>query len=218
LQKQIIKQCNQHRIPVITATQMLDSMEQNERPTRAEASDVANAILDGTDAIMLSGESAVGKYPIEAVAMMSRIARETERYVTAKKYGDTLSEERTRAQLVTEGVTLAASTAAEHMNAELMAVATHSGKTAMAISKQRSPVTLLALTDQLATSRRMCLYWGVLPLLTHVVEESPEQLLKFVVDWGKSQQLLQSGSRVVLISSTAWYSRGHNMMLVHAVK
>lgn len=217
LQKQIIRLCNQHRIPVITATQMLDSMQQNERPTRAETSDVANAILDGSDAIMLSGESAIGKYPLEAVSTMSRIAREAERHVTAKKYGDTHSEERTRAQVVTEGVTLAASTAAEHLNADLMVVATHSGRTAMAISKQRSPVTLLALTDQIDTSRRMCLYWGVAPLLTHVVEESPEQLLKFVVDWGKTNQLLQSGSRVVLIGSTQWSAQGHDMLLVHAV-
>jgi len=190
---------------------------ENERPTRAEASDVANAILDGTDAIMLSGESAIGKFPVEAVSTMSRIARETERDVAIRRYGDTLSEERTRAQVVTEGVTLAASTAAEHLNADLMVVATHSGKTAMAISKQRSPVTLLALTDQIDTSRRMCLYWGVAPLLTHVVEESPEQLLKFVVDWGKEKQLLQSGSRVVLIGSTQWSADGHDMMLVHAV-
>ncbi|MDC0262199.1 pyruvate kinase [Planctomycetaceae bacterium] len=218
LQKQIIKLCNQHRIPVITATQMLDSMQHNERPTRAEASDVANAILDGTDAIMLSGESAIGKYPIEAVSTMSRIAREAERHVTMQKFGDTLSEERTRARLVTEGVTLAASTAAEHLNADLMVVATHSGKTAMAISKQRSPVTLLALTDQVDTSRRMCLYWGVAPLMTHVVEESPEQLLNFVVEWGKANQLLQSGSRIVLIGSTKWSAQGHDMMLVHAVK
>lgn len=217
LQKQIIRLCNQHRIPVITATQMLDSMQHNERPTRAETSDVANAILDGSDAIMLSGESAIGKYPIEAVSMMSRIAREAERHVTVKKYYDTLSEERTRARVVTEGVTLAASTAAEHLDADLMVVATHSGKTAMSISKQRSPVTLLALTDQIDTSRRMCLYWGVAPLLTHVVEESPEQLLKFVVDWGKANQLLQSGSRVVLIGSTQWSFQGHDMMLVHAV-
>jgi len=217
LQKQIIRTCNQHRIPVITATQMLDSMQGNDRPTRAEASDVANAVLDGSDAIMLSGETAIGKFPVKSVAMMSRIAREAERFVNVRHEVDWQSEERTRAQVVTEAVTVAASTAAEYLRADLMVVATHSGKTAMAVSKQRSPVPLLALTDQLSTSRRMCLYWGVAPLLTHVVEHSPEALLKFVVEGGKEPNLLQSGSRVVLIGSTKWSAQGHDMMLVHAV-
>jgi pyruvate kinase len=217
LQKQIIKLCNQHRIPVITATQMLDSMQWNERPTRAEAGDVANAVLDGSDAVMLSGETAIGKYPVEAVSMMSRIARQAEMAVKPSKLGDFQSEERNRAKLVTEAVTLGASTVAEQLRADLMVVATHSGKTAMAISKQRSTVPLLALTDQPATARRMCLYWGVTPLLTPAVQTSPESLLQSVVSWGREQKLLQSGSRLVLIGSTRWSDQGHDLMLVHAV-
>lgn len=217
LQKQIIRLCNQHRIPVITATQMLDSMQANERPTRAEASDVANAVLDGSDAVMLSGETAIGLHPVQAVSIMSRIAREAEQAVEIRKQGDSQSEKRTHARVVTEAVTLGASTAAEDLNADLMVVATHSGKTAMAISKQRSPVPLLALTDQPETARRMCLYWGVTPHLTDLVKESPERLLKYVVEWGKSHSLLKTGSRLVLIGSTQWSAEGHDMMLVHAV-
>ncbi|MBW3540240.1 MAG: pyruvate kinase, partial [Planctomycetes bacterium] len=130
LQKRIIRLCNQHRIPVITATQMLDSMQENELPTRAEASDVANAVLDGSDAVMLSGETAIGKYPTEAVAMMSRIALEAERLVRSTPQGDFDSLPHTRATLVTEAVTLGAGAAAEHLSADLIAIATHTGKTA----------------------------------------------------------------------------------------
>ncbi len=217
LQKRIIRLCNQHRIPVITATQMLDSMQWNERPTRAEAGDVANAVLDGSDAVMLSGETAIGKYPVEAVSIMSRIARHAELSVKTRKFGDFHSEERTRAQVVTEAVTLGASTVAEHLQADLMVVATHSGKTAMAVSKQRSPVPLLALTDQPDTAQRMCLYWGVTPLLTQAVQGTPEELLRFVVEWGRTHRILDSGSRLVMIGSTRWSARGHDLMLVHAV-
>ena len=87
----------------------------------------------------------------------------------------------------------------------------------MAISKQRSTVPLLALTDQPATARRMCLYWGVTPLLTGAVQDAPEALLRSVVQWGRDQKLLQSGSRLVLIGSTRWSDQGHDLMLVHAV-
>ena len=217
LQKRIVRLCNQHRIPVITATQMLDSMQTNESPTRAEASDVANAVLDGSDAVMLSGETAVGRHPVRAVAMMSRIVHEAERLVRSSRTGDTESRPRTRALLVTEAVTLGAGTAAEHLDADLIVVATHSGRTAMALSKQRSRVPILALTDRPDTARRMCLYWGVTPLETNVVDGTPKQMLDFVVAWGRQERALHSGSRLVLVGSSNWSDEGHDLMLVHAI-
>ncbi|MEX0704815.1 MAG: pyruvate kinase [Planctomycetales bacterium] len=217
LQKRIISVCNQHRIPVITATQMLDSMTTNERPTRAEASDVANAVLDGSDAVMLSGETAIGQHPALAVEMMSRIAREAERLVDAAPSSDTRSTPRTRATPTTEAVTLAAGTAAAHLDADLLVVATHSGRTAMAVSKQRSRVPVLAITDRPEIARRMCLYWGITPLESAVVDAAPTQLLKFVIDWGRKHEALSAGSRIVLVGTTDWSQEGKDVMLVHAV-
>lgn len=217
LQKRIIKLCNQHRIPVITATQMLDSMQENERPTRAEASDVANAILDGSDAVMLSGETAIGKYPVETVAMMSRIALEAERLVVANRKDDPDSTPNTRATLVTEAVTLGAGAAAEHLEADLIVIATHSGRTAMALSKQRGPVPILALTDRPESARRMCLYWGITPLETDAVHQMPNELMDYVVEWGEREKVLERGSRIVLVTSTDWSEKGKNLMLVHAI-
>ena len=217
LQKQIIRMCNRHRLPVITATQMLDSMQTNERPTRAEASDVANAVLDGSDAVMLSGETAIGKHPVKAVAMMSRIAAEAERLVKVSRQDDVDSSPETRAKLVTEAVTVGAMLAAEQLDADLVAVATHSGRTAMALSKQRSPVPVLALTDHPATARRICLYWGVTPVLTDAVRQTPQELIAFVTDWGRRHGVLAAGSRCVIVGSTNWSSEGHDLMLVHVV-
>jgi len=217
LQKRIIRMCNEHRIPVITATQMLDSMQTNELPTRAEVSDVANAVLDGSDAVMLSGETAIGKYPVQSVAMMSRIAHDVERLVQPRKHSDVHTRSSSRARVVTEAVTLGAAAAAENLGADLIVVATHSGRTAMAVSKQRSPVPVLALTDCSETARRMCLYWGITSLETVAVEQTPEKLLEFVIDWGRREQILRPGSRIVLVGSSDWSVAGHNLMLVHAL-
>ena len=217
LQKRIIRLCNQHRIPVITATQMLDSMQTSEFPTRAEASDVANAVLDGSDAVMLSGETAIGAHPLKAVAMMSQIASETERLMTPNQLDDTESRPHTRAKLVTEATTLGAGVAAEHLEADLIVVATHSGLTAMAVSKQRNRVPILALSDNPESARRMCLYWGVSPMETSVVQESPHDIIQFVVKWGKREGILSSGSRMVIVASTDWSTQGHDLMLIHAI-
>ncbi len=216
-QKRIIRLCNQHRIPVITATQMLDSMTHNSRPTRAEAADVANAVLDGTDAIMLSGETAAGQYPAEAVATMSRIAHEAERILHPNRQADQHSQPRSRALAVTEAVTLGAARAADHLAADVVVVATRGGKTAMAISRQRSHTPILGLSDSPETTRRMCLYWGVTPLQTEKVNAPVQDLLKFVVDWCRRQGILHSGSKLVLVASTNWSAVGHDLMLVHAI-
>ncbi len=214
LQKRIIRACNKRRIPVITATQMLESMINNEMPTRAEATDIANAVLDGSDAVMLSGETAVGHDPVRAVEMMSRIAQEAERLVVPKKTIDPLSKGR-RATLMTEAITHGASTTAEHLQADLMIVATHTGRTALAISKQRSQVPVVALTNEPVTARQMCLCWGVTPIETDVVFGTPENMLEFVVEWGRKENVIRSGSRMVLLGTTDWSRQGKNLMIVH---
>ncbi len=218
LQKKIIRLCNEHRTPVITATQMLDSMQKSELPTRAEASDVFNAVLDGTDAVMLSGETAAGDYPVEAVAMMSRIAREAERLLEPRQAGaDSRSLPRNRATAITEAVTHGAATAAAHLGADVIVAATAGGKTAMAISKQRPHVPIIALTDRPEVARRMCLFWGVIPVETPAVAWAPKELLAFVTTLGRDQKLLDSGSKLVLVGSSDWALDWHDMMLVHVV-
>jgi pyruvate kinase len=217
LQKQIIRMCNEHRTPVITATQMLDSMQKNELPTRAEASDVFNAVLDGTDAVMLSGETAAGDYPIEAVAMMSRIAREAERMLEPRPPETDFRSNRTRATAITEAVTHGAGTAVTHLNADLIVAATRGGKTAMAISKQRPHVPIMGLTDRPEVARRMCLFWGVTPIGTDAVALPPRDLIAYVEKKGRQRNMLDSGSKIVLVGSSDWTLEWHDMLLVHVV-
>jgi pyruvate kinase len=218
LQKKIIQHCNERRIPVITATQMLDSMQEHPFPTRAEANDVANAVLDGTDAVMLSGETAVGKYPLRAVQMMEKIIRLTEDTIQRRGDVDWKTESKNRAMVVTEAVTLGACTVAEHLHADLTVLCTQSGRTALAISRQRSSIPVLALTEDAHTAGKMCLYWGVLPVKTPIVKQDPHSILEFAVKWGKDRGLLKSGSRLVLISDTEWGAEGHDLMVVHVVR
>ena len=218
LQKQIIRQCNEQRIPVITATQMLDSMQHNELPTRAEVTDVANAVLDGTDAVMLSGETAVGDYPVPAVAMMNRVACEAEKLIESSRFRGSAGQDRQRALIVTEAVTMGAGAAAEHLKANVIAVGSRTGRTAMALSKQRVSVPIVAITDKPNIARRMTLFWGVTPVETDTqTVERHEWLLRFIVEWGKREQVLQSGSRIVLIASTNWSDVGHDLMQVHMI-
>jgi pyruvate kinase len=217
LQKQIIRLCNQHRIPVITATQMLDSMQKSELPTRAEVSDVANAVLDGTDAVMLSGETAAGDYPVQAVSMMSRVCQEAERLLEPRPSSDTLSSSRTRATVITEAVTHGAGAAAERLGADFIVVATRGGKTAMALSKQRRPMPIIALTDHPEVARRMCLFWGVTPVETNAVALPPQELLAYIESFGREQHILLPGNKLVLVGSSNWSKDYHDMMLVHVV-
>ncbi len=217
MQKRIIRLCNERRLPVITATQMLDSMQKNELPTRAEVSDVANAILDGTDAVMLSGETAIGDHPVAAVAMMSRIAQDSERLLEPRQGPDMLSVPRSRASAITEAITVGAGAAAAKLGANLIAVATFGGKTAMSLSRQRLSVPILALTDRPEIARRLTLCWGVLPEETNAVALPPSELLAYVEHRGKELQLLESGSKLVLVGSSNWALKWHDMLLAHVV-
>lgn len=221
IQKRIIAVCNRAGVPVITATQMLNSMELSSRPTRAEASDVFNAVLDGTDALMLSGETAIGKYPVEAVATMSRIASEAEALLTTGGVGVSALSGQTghsRADWVrpiTEAVVEAASLAGRRLNAALLVVATHSGRTALALSKQRHAAPTLALADDPSVARAMALYWGVTPLYQADGVANPEQALTFALAWGRDRGLVKPGDRVVLIAGTTPGNPTHNALLVH---
>lgn len=217
LQKRIIRRCNELRIPVITATQMLDSMQSNELPTRAEVTDVANAVLDGTDAVMLSGETAIGAHPTQCVRMMDRIASEAETLIEPANFSDVRDDETRRARPITEAVARGTIAAAEYLQADLMVVATVTGRTALALSRMRSKVPIVAFTDREDVARRMCLYWGVTPLLNRAVQQSADTLLQFVISWGQKNQLLKSGSKLIVVGHTNWLGETHDLMMVHVV-
>lgn len=217
LQKQIIRACNFARIPVITATQMLDSMQSNDRPTRAEVSDVANAVIDGTDAVMLSGETAIGKHPVSCVKMMERIIQEAEPFVVRTGLKACGSRESRRANPVTEAITHGATAVATELEADLIVIATDTGKTALALSRHRGSVPVLAVTHRAETARRICLYWGVTPVHTNLVRQSADALLAHVVEWGRQRDLLRTGSRIIVVGHTNWVGAGHDLLMVHVV-
>jgi pyruvate kinase len=163
LQKMIITKCNAVGKPVITATQMLDSMIRNPRPTRAEASDVANAILDGSDAIMLSGETASGKYPLQVVQTMVRIAQEAERAQSVAKHKEIPAKE---GRTFAEAVSHASVETALDLSAAAIITPTVSGSTARAISRFRPPCPIVAVTPNPFAQRELVLFWGVYPILS----------------------------------------------------
>jgi pyruvate kinase len=217
IQKRIIAACHRARVPVITATQMLQSMEISNRPTRAEASDVFNAVLDGTDAVMLSGETAIGQYPVDAVAMMSRIVAEAERSLAHHWDDPGPSTRQGWITPVTEAMVDAASVACRRLNAALLVVATHSGRTALALSKQRHDTPTLALARTPELARAMALYWGVTP--TYVADlTSLEDVLHHLEDWAKRNALIRSGDNVVLLRGTIPGNPVQNALAVHHVR
>jgi len=159
IQKHIIRRCQQEAKPVIVATQMLDSMIRNPVPTRAEVSDVANAILDGTDAIMLSGETATGTYPLQAVQVMQKIANQMESTEIAEQ--EKLEEQLKKTDGVADGVAFAAQDLAEQLGAKIIVCATFSGFTGRAIAKFRPEVPLIALAVSERVRNQLCVSWGV---------------------------------------------------------
>lgn len=174
VQKQLIKKCNDLGKPAITATQMLDSMQRNPRPTRAEASDVANAIFDGTDAIMLSGETAAGKYPVESVETMNRIAVRAEQELN---YREILFAHAVQKQVtITDAISQAVSNAALDLDAAAVITATESGHTARMVSKYRPKAPIVAVTPHESVMRRLALVNGVYPVLGTVANTTDEML------------------------------------------
>lgn len=217
LQKTIIQRCRALGVPVITATQMLESMRLSNRPTRAEVTDVANAILDGTDAIMLSAETASGQYPVEAVTMMNRIALETERNMPSSSVNmesfqgsqGTLSE-------VVRATVQATGVLADQAHASLVIVTTRTGRAAIALSKQRYRTLTLGLSDDIAQVRRMALYWGVVPVYFPEPIDTVERVKK-VTEWAKKEGLLVKGERVVYLLGASWSDSAHTTVMVHEV-
>ena len=183
IQKHVIRRASEYRKPVITATQMLESMIENPRPTRAEASDVANAIYDGSDAVMLSGETAMGKYPIEAIRMMAKIVSETE---SAMREAPVRDRERSHRIHLSIGETICESMshAADDLDLSAIAVFTESGTTARQLSKYRPRTTIYGLSSVDVTINRMAMLWGVLPIkctklnTTDQMVDAAEQLLE----------------------------------------
>lgn len=163
IQKMIISKCNEAGKPVITATQMLDSMIRNARPTRAEVTDVASAILDGTDAVMLSGETAVGKYPVLAVETMSRIAERAEQSLDREKFASMRNVEKRLS--IAEAISYATWHTCRAVNAAAIICATQSGSTARMVSRYRPDAPILAMTPHEQVVRQLALVWGVYPVL-----------------------------------------------------
>ena len=212
VQKEIIARAREFRRPVITATQMLESMTENPRPTRAEASDVANAIFDGSDAVMLSAETASGKYPVEAVSMMARIIEEAEASIT--EFSRPAPQEKLK---VAETVAELVCHASRELHMKWIVVFTHSGFTARLVSRYRPLVPIAAFSPEAETRRRLALLWGVAPLgipdlrkVDQLAEISEKRLLE--------EKLVRKGDVIAIVAGTPMGVRGTtNFMKFHVI-
>src|SRR3990167_7444969 len=214
IQKNIINMANRKEKPVITATQMLESMINNPRPTRAEASDVANAIFDGTDAVMLSGETASGKYPVESVEIMARIISAAE---SGSLYRHVSDRRRGRISTYPNAVSSAAVHASHQIEAKLIVVFTQSGSTALLVSKQRPAMPIIAYTPSENIMRRLNLYWGVIPKTMGLIEDT-DNLIKEMDRNLISNRLAKKGDPVVILMGMPISRKGAtNMMKLHKI-
>lgn len=215
VQKSMIKKCNFASKPVITATQMLDSMQRNPRPTRAEASDVANAIFDGTDAIMLSGETAAGKYPIESVKTMSRIA---ERAEAGLDHREILDKQMHAQQVsITEAISQSVVKTALDLDVKAIFTATESGYTARMVSKYRPKAPIFAVTPNEQVVRRLALVWGVIPVISQEARTT-DQLFELAVDSGIKYGLVGLGDLVIITAGVPVGRSGTtNLIKVHQI-
>jgi pyruvate kinase len=193
IQKDIIRKCNEAGTPVITATQMLESMTNNPRPTRAEANDVANAIWDGTDAVMLSGETAGGQYPVESVTMMSDIIIEAE-----KKPSERPLLRNMEIKSVASSIQIAASIIGEKNNAKWVVAITQSGDSCLKMSRFRSNMEVLGVTNSIQVMRKMSLYWGITPYFFLEKEEDLSTLQDQMIEQLKVQEMVHNGDKIVI--------------------
>jgi pyruvate kinase len=212
-QKRIIAMANAAGKVVITATQMLESMVENPRPTRAEASDVANAILDGTDAVMLSAETAAGRYPVEAVETMARIADYTEEHALPAAKRPALKGPGTA---VTRSLARVAASVADELGGKMIVAFTESGLTARLISGFRPRVPVIAITHEDRVYRRLALWWGVVPVKSEVVE-STDELLAAGEERLRARGLVAKGDIILMLSGHSLAAGATNMLRVHTV-
>jgi pyruvate kinase len=247
VQKQIVAMCHRYQRPVIVATQMLDSMQHSRRPTRAEVTDVANAILDGADACMLSGETAIGEHPRLAVEMMNRISLATEdhffrrvgrareahaRDTGASTVGRIGEAHASNIQLreplesnhlpegllpITQAMVHGAMRVAIELDAKAIVAVSHTGATAVALSKLRGAAPIIGISDTETALRQMCLSWGVIPLAIPATKDIV-QTLDQVTAWGVNSGRFTPGDRLVLVAGTGLPSAAHNLAMVHEVK
>ncbi len=218
-QKEMIRKCNAAYKPVITATQMLDSMIRNPRPTRAEVNDVANAVMDGTDCVMLSGETAAGKYPVEAVKMMASICEETEKYLQERHD----YHKRGGVRDVNGSIGFASVTTANRVGAKCIITPTDSGRTARLISNFRPELPIYAVSPYEETVRKCCFYWGV-TVLHGAARGNIDETVSSAIDIVKERGLIEPGEMVCITAgdphtapSQGDYITSTNMLLVAQV-
>ncbi|MGB8699785.1 MAG: pyruvate kinase [Thermosynechococcaceae cyanobacterium] len=211
IQKQIVRLCNQKGVPVITATQMLDSMIRNPRPTRAEASDVANAIMDGTDAVMLSGESAVGDYPVEAVKMLARIASEVEPSIQVVNYPPNRNDD-------TNAISEALHAIDDAVDLQCIVAFTETGYTAKLASEERPKATIVAYTPDPKIYRQLSLNWGVRPILLQQVQYDLSAVLEQVEDDLMARHFAAPGDKVLIMGGIPFGKAGStNFLKIHTI-
>ncbi len=212
IQKTIIEKCRAVGKPVITATQMLDSMIHNPRPTRAETSDVANAVLDGTDAVMLSGETAAGKYPMEAVTVMDRICRKIEeRRIQLYNSMDYKKPEQRDKQII-ESLAHTCVLLSEKAESAIISTITHSGNTARRIAKYRPKVPIFAFTESQKVRRQLNLVWGVRSIRLRELFDT-DKSVKIMEDYLKDNGQVKTGDRVVIATGMPTSQRGRTNMV-----
>jgi pyruvate kinase len=214
IQKHIIRRAAEYSKPVITATQMLESMIENPRPTRAEVSDVANAVYDGTDAVMLSGESAVGKYPVETVSMMARIVKESERHIKELSY----SEPRIRQTHLSIAETICEATAhaADDLDLRGIALFTESGATARQLSKYHPSAPIFALSPVDVTINRLNLLWGTTPIRCPKVN-STEALVDVAESLLEQSGYVKPREVIAIVAGTRTKSGSTNFLRLHVL-
>ena len=215
IQKEIIRATVSQGKPVITATQMLDSMERNPRPTRAEVSDVANAIFDGTSAVMLSGETAAGSRPVESLATMVKIAEQAESGLS--QYGYLQQIEPSPTNEVTEAVAQASITMANHIHATAIIALTETGLTSRLISRYRPDCPILAVTSSLEVVTRLAMNWGVLAM-HYDGNGSDDERIDFATSRGKELGYVKTGDLVVMTAGSSRLAGSTDLIRVLTVK